>query len=69
MLGDSDGSAPRGRSVAQSASINVLIEEAAVRLDKEWRKDLKEVVRRLEDRSVQSPEVTEVLDDEFRQAA
>lgn len=55
--------------MAQSAPVNALIEEAAVRSDKEWRKDLKEVVRRLEDSSVQSPEVTEVLDDEYRQAA
>ena len=55
--------------MAQSAPINALVEEAAVRSNEKWRKDLKEVVRRLEDKSVQSPEVTEVLDDELRQAA
>lgn len=69
QLGDSDGSTPRGRSVAQSAPIDALIEEVAIRSDEKWRKDLKEVVRRVEDGSVQSPEVTEVLDDEFGQAA
>ena len=69
QLGDLDGSAPRGRVAEQSAPISALVEQTVIQSNATWRMNLKEVVRRLEDRSVQSPEVTEVLDDELRQAA